>query len=173
MSISPISASSLYQEQINYILNVNRTDYTSVSNLLARFGVKSTGDEQKDLAKLKEVQVKTAVEGLQSLSEEDESSKSQSKPASYIWYSVMYQLGLNPTGDPEKDFTEIMECLVEKVENSRDINEYNKYMGLIDIVETLFISSGVRISDLGADSVSVFSSMQLLAGYNKAKIEKT
>ena len=85
----------------------------------------------------------------------------------------MYQLGLNPTGDPEKDFTEIMECLVEKVENSRDINEYNKYMGLIDIVETLFISSGVRISDLGADSVSVFSSMQLLAGYNKANIEKT
>ncbi len=71
MSISPISASSLYQEQINYFLNVNRTDYTSVSNLLARFGVKSTGDEQKDLAKLKEVQVKTAVEGLQSLSEED------------------------------------------------------------------------------------------------------
>jgi len=41
-------------------------------------------------------------------------------------------------------------------------------MSLIDLVETLFIASGVKISGTNADSVSTFSSMQLLASYNKA-----
>lgn len=168
MSISPISASALYQEQIDYFLNA-----TGVSNLLAKFGVKSTGDTQKDLAKLREIQTKTAINGLQSLSEDDETSETQAASVSHAWYSIMYQLGLSPTGNPQDDFVEIMENLVEKVEKAGSESEYAKYMGLIDLVEDLFIASGVQISDSGADSVSVYSSMQLLASYNKASVERS
>ncbi len=171
MSISPISASSLYQEQINYFLNATRTDYSSVSNLLAQFGVKSTGDAQKDLAKLREIQTKTAAEGLKNLSENDEIAQNQSESVSYIWYSVMYQLGLSPTGNPEEDFQEIMTELVDRVQNAQTESEYGKYMGLISLVEDLFIFSGVKISDIGADSVSVYKSMEILANYNQAKLE--
>ncbi len=172
MSISPISASNLYQEQINYFLNATSADYNSVSNLLAKFGVKSTGDAQKDLAKLREIQTKTAVSSLQNISEDDETSETRSTSETHIWYSIMYQLGLNPTGNPQEDFVEIMECLVDKVESSRTASDYNKFMSLIDLVEDLFISCGVKISDTGADSVSVYASMQLLSSYNKASIEK-
>ena len=104
MSISPISAFSLYQEQINYFLNATKTDYYSVSNLLAKYGVKSTGDKEKDIAKLMEIQTETAVNLMQGLSEDDETSKSAEQTVSYSWYSVMYQLGLDPTGDPKQDF---------------------------------------------------------------------
>lgn len=172
MSISPIAASGLYQEQINYFLNAASADYDSVSSLLAKFGVKSTGDNKKDLAKLREIQTKTAVEALQSVSEENETSETQSVQESHVWYSIMYQLGLNPTGNPEQDFADIMEYLVDMVENSSTASDYNKYMSLIDLVEDIFISCGVKISETGADSVSVFSSMQLLSSYNKASIEK-
>ena len=59
MSISPISASSLYQEQIKLLFRCKPAQiFNSVSNLLAKFGVKSTGDTQKDLAKLQEIQKK-------------------------------------------------------------------------------------------------------------------
>lgn len=173
MSISPITASSLYQEHINYFLNATSADYSSVSNLLAKFGVKSTGDTQRDLAKLREIQTKTAINALQSLSEDDETSETQTEQVSHAWYSIMYQLGLSPTGNPQDDFVEIMENLVEKVEKADSESEYAKYMGLIDLVEDIFIASGVKISDSGADSVSVYSSMQLLASYNKASIEQS
>ncbi len=173
MSISPISASNLYQEQINYFLNATSADYNSVSNLLAKFGVKSTGDAQKDLAKLREIQTKTAVSSLQNISEDDETSETRSTSETHIWYSIMYQLGLNPTGNPQEDFVEIMECLVDKVESSRTASEYDKFMGLIDLVEDLFIACGVKISDTGADTVSVYTSMELLSSYNKASIERT
>ncbi len=173
MSISPITASNLYQEQINYFLNATSADYNSVSNLLAKFGVKSTGDAQKDLVKLREIQTETAVNGLQNISEDDETSESQSTQTSHAWYSIMYQLGLDPTGNPQDDFVEIMECLVDKVENARTESEYNEYMDLIGLVEDLFISSGVEISELGADSVSPYSSMELLASYNKASVENS
>jgi len=148
-----------------------RMDSYSVSNLLAKFGVKSTGDVEKDLEKLKEIQVKTAITGLQSITEDEEDSKTQSTSASRVWYSIMYQLGLTPTGNDEQDFTDIMECLVDKVENAGSASEYSKYMGLIGMVEDLFIACGVKISDIGADSVSTFSSMQLLASFNKARVD--
>lgn len=173
MSISPISASSLYQEQINYFLNATKTDYSSVSNLLAVYGVKSTGDNEKDIAKLMEIQTETAANLIQGLSEDDETSKSTQQPVSYSWYSVMYQLGLNPTGDPKQDFIEIMECLVDKAEKATSESEYNKYMDLIGYVEDIFIDSGVKISDITADSVSTYKSMEILANYNKADIESS
>jgi len=171
MSISPISATSLYQDQLNYFLKAAQADYSSVSYLLAKFGVKSTGDVTKDLAKLKEIQVKTAAEGLKGLYEDDETSESKTQSASYIWYSIMYQLGLEPTGNPEQDFTDLMEYLVDKVQNAPDESTYNQYMSLISLVEDLFIMSGVNISELSADSVSPYSSSELLANYNKADIE--
>lgn len=168
MSISPITASSLYQEQINYFLNATVSEYNSVSNLLAKFGVKSTGDAQKDLAKLRKIQTETAINGLKSLSEDKETTETQAAQVSHAWYSIMYQLGLSPSGNAEDDFVEIMEHLVAKVEKAGSESEYAKYMSLIDLVETLFIASGVKISGTNADSVSTFSSMQLLASYNKA-----
>lgn len=171
MSISPISASSLYQEQINYFLAATRTDYNSVSNLLAQFGVKSTGDAQKDLAKLQEIQKKTAIEAKQSLSEDETASASANEPVSYIWYSIMYQLGLDPTGSPQKDFQEIMTEIVDRIQGANSESEYNKYMGLIALVEDLFIASGVKISDIPADSLSAYQSMELLANYNKASLD--
>ena len=171
MSISPISASSLYQQQIDYFLSATKTDYSSVSNLLAKYGVKSTGDVNKDLQKLQEIQTKTAVNALQSLSEDDETSESTSQTVTYSWYSVMYQLGLNPTGNPEEDYVDLMEALVSKAENAQDESEFSKYMGLISFVEDLFISSGVQISDINADSVSAYKSMEILANYNKSSIE--
>lgn len=173
MSISPITASSLYQEHINYFLNAAAADYNSVGSLLARFGVKSTGDKEKDLAKLREIQTKTAVNALQSASEDTETSETQSIQTSHVWYSIMYQLGLNPTGNSQQDFVEIMECLVDKVENSRTASDYTKFMGLIDLVENLFIACGVKISEIGADSVSEFTSMRLLSSYNEALIKKS
>ena len=173
MSISPISAFSLYQEQINYFLNATKTDYYSVSNLLAKYGVKSTGDKEKDIAKLMEIQTETAVNLMQGLSGDDETSKSAEQTVSYSWYSVMYQLGLDPTGDPKQDFIEIMECLVDKAEKATTESEYNKYMDLIGYVEDIFIDSGVKISDITADSVSTYKSMEILANYNKADIENS
>ena len=115
MSISPISASSLYQEQINYFLNATRTDYSDLSNLLAKYGLKSSGDINKDLQKLREIQTETAANGLQGLSEDDKTAQSTEQTVSYSWYSIMYQLGLNPTGNPKQDFINIMEVLVEGV----------------------------------------------------------
>ena len=171
MSVSPITASSLYQEQINYFLNATKTDYYSVSNLLAKYGVKSTGDLNKDLQKLHEIQVETAVNGLQSISEDDKTAKSADQTVSYSWYSVMYQLGLDPTGDPRQDYINIMEVLVDKVEKAGSESEFNKYMDLIGYVEDIFIDSGVKISDIGADSVSTYKSMEILSSYNKASIE--
>ena len=44
-------------------------------------------------------------------------------------------------------------------------------MGLMDLVEGLFISSGVKISDIAADSVSIGETMNILANYSKASIE--
>ncbi len=171
MSISPISASSLYQEQINYFLYATRTDYSSVSDLLALYGVKASGDAQKDLEKLQEIQTKTAVENKQSLQEDDKTAESSSGSTFRIWYSIMYQLGLEPTGSPEKDFKEIMESLVDKIRAAKNEGEYNEYMGLIDLVEGLFISSGVKISDITADSVSIGETMDILANYGKASVE--
>lgn len=171
MSISPISASSLYQEQIHYFLYATHTDYSSVSNLLALYGVKSSGDAQKDLVKLQEIQTKTAVENKQSLSGDDKTVENTSGQASRVWYSIMYQLGLEPTGTPEKDFKEIMESLVDKIRSAESQSEYDEYMGLMDLVEGLFISSGVKISDIAADSVSIGETMNILANYSKASIE--
>ncbi len=171
MSISPISASSLYQQQIDYFLSATKTDYSSVSNLLAKYGVKSTGDVNKDLQKLQEIQTKTAVNALQSLSEDDATSDSTSQTVPSSWYSVLDQLGLNPTGNPEEDYVDLMEALVSKAENAQDESEFSKYMGLISFVEDLFISSGVQISDINADSVSAYKSMEILANYNKSSIE--
>lgn len=171
MSISPISASSLYQQQIDYFLNATKTDYSSVSNLLAKYGVKSSGDVNKDLQKLREIQTKTAVNGLQSLSEDDETAETTQQTVSYSWYSIMYQLGLNPTGDPAEDFVDLMEALVSKAEKARDEGEFNKYMGLISFVEELFIDAGVQISNINADSVTAYKSMEILASYNKSSIE--
>jgi len=172
MSISPISASSLYQEQIDYFLKAAKPDYSSVSDLLAKYGVKSTGDVNKDLQKLQEIQTETAVKGLQGVSEDDETSESSQQTVSYSWYSIMYQLGLNPTGNPEQDYEDIMEALVEKVEKAQDESEFNKYMSLIGFVEELFIDSGVQISYLNADTVTPYKSMEILASYNKASIEE-
>lgn len=172
MSISPISASSLYQEQINYFLNATRTDYSDLSNLLAKYGLKSSGDVNKDLQKLREIQTETAVNGLQGLSEDDKTAQSTEQTVSYSWYSIMYQLGLNPTGNPKQDFINIMEVLVEKAEKAGSESEFWKYTGLIDFVEELFIDSGVKISDIGADSVSVYKSMEILSNYNKVSIEE-
>lgn len=171
MSISPISASSLYQQQIDYFLNATKTDYADVSNLLAKYGVKSSGDVNKDLQKLREIQTETAVNAMQSLSEDDETSETTQQTVSYSWYSIMYQLGLNPTGNPEQDFVDLMEALVDRAENARDESEFRKYMGLISFVEELFIDSGVRISNINADSVSAYKSMEILASYNKSSIE--
>lgn len=165
MSISPISASSLYQEQINYFLNATRTDYSSVNNLLALYGVKSTGDLEKDLAKLQEIQTKTAINGLNSQTEDEEAAQGAKESVSYSWYSIMYQLGLTPKGSPEEDFREIMTELVERALNAEDESEYNKYMALIGRVEDLFIDSGVKISDITADSVSVYKAMDILSNY--------
>jgi len=108
MSISPITASSLYQEQINYFLNATVSEYNSVSNLLAKFGVKSTGDAQKDLAKLRKIQTETAINGLKSLSEDKKTDETQAAPVSHAWYSIMYQLGLSPSGNAEDDFVEML-----------------------------------------------------------------
>ncbi len=171
MSISPISASSLYQEQINYFLNATKTDYSSVADLLAKYGVKSSGDVNKDLQKLQEIQTKTAVNGLQSLTEDDETAETSQQTVSYSWYSIMYQLGLNPTGNPEQDFVDLMEALVSKAEKAGSESEFNKYMSLISFVEELFIDSGVKISSITTDSVSAYKSMEILASYNKSSIE--
>lgn len=171
MSISPISASSLYQEQINYFLNATRTDYNSVSDLLAKFGVKSSGDAQKDLAKLREIQTKTAINGLQSQTEDEATAQSAQESVSYSWYSIMYQLGLTPKGSPEEDFREIMTELVERALNADDESEYNKYMALIGHVENIFIDSGVKISDITADSVSVYKAMDILSNYAQAGVK--
>lgn len=171
MSISPISASSLYQEQIDYFLKATKTDYSSVVDLLAKYGVKSTGDANKDLQKLREIQTETAINGLRSLSEDDETAQSSQQTVFYSWYSIMYQLGLNPTGNPEQDFVDLMEALVSRAEKAGSESEFNKYMTLIGFVEELFIDAGVQISNITTDSVSAYKSMEILASYNKASIE--
>ena len=66
-----------------------------------------------------------------------------------------------------------MECLVDKAEKATTESEYNKYMDLIGYVEDIFIDSGVKISDITADSVSTYKSMEILANYNKADIENS
>lgn len=147
------------------------TEDDDIKELLAKFGLKPTNNKEVDFARLQEAQTKAAVDAKQELQEASKTTFTPTESVSYPWYSLMYQLGLDPTGNPEQDYKDIMALLVDKVKNAKNESEFVKYMSLISLVDDLFIESGISISNISADKVSAFLGMDLLSSYNQNKIE--
>lgn len=170
MSISPVSPINLYQEQTDFYKRLMYEDNASINNALIKNGIIPGADAAKNAAKLQQINKDNSIQNSQSTQSTTNTITTEDttdKP----WYTIMYQLGLSPSGDVETDYRDIIDEIVKRLENAKDEDEFNKYLWLQSFAQDVFINAGVSISNIQGNTMPFGTELEMLSNYNKPVIE--
>lgn len=146
MSISPISSISYNVYIPSYISDDNKKEvYENLKWLFDRYNITQTGEEEVDIARLRQAMLEEQIEQNEKL---QETSQEQERP----WLDIMWELGLHQQPTIQEDYDEITEELEYRILNAKDEQEYDKYIDMYNTIQEYFNEYGGSISQSSSAS---------------------
>lgn len=109
------------------------------------------------------VQLEKTVEKV-----EKNTNSTSGKPAGGVsnlaWASLMYELGLTPTGDFTQDYNETITRLDELIKYTQNPNDLQRYLALADEVDDVFVAP---LGSGASKTQSVMSGSEQIAQLNR------